>query len=1091
MDSTVATPAGSSHGNPALNPSPSAGNSPFGSVTTEDATPEATGSPQTTSTTTTSTTATPAAAAAGGGGADGGMAITRPDRTDNVLEQRIAEDIYDTDAWLQLLKDVQNENDIAKVREVFERFLKVFPTSSRHWIDYAEFELKHHHFTEVEAIFQRCLRLVLSADLWKYYLNYIRRINTGPDAKTIITQAYEFVLQHVGLDAESGPIWSDYLFFLKSGQAQNTWEEQQRMDAMRRVFQKAVCIPLSNVEHIWRDYDAFENGLNKLTAKKFLQERSAGYMTARMMWKELKKLTDGINRNSLPRPVKWTERELHQLEQWKRWIRWEKANPLNFEDPAALSARVAWTYKQALMSMRFYPEIWFEAANYFSDIGRVDEATNLLKSACEIMPTSFLLHFAYAEMEESRKNFKEGRQAFETLIKNLTEKIDDMNTKVTKEVQAAMAALQSEQQLLDGGSTGSTKKVRDIEEVDGEMRERERDELKKRGKELQQYEKLARREVEELIKGAGLAWIMFMQYVRRVEGTSQWRQIFGRARKSNACPYQVYIAAALMEYHCTKDRSIAGKVFELGYKSFSHETAYVEQYLEFLIQLNDDSNARALFERALISMTPDKARSLWEKFSEYENKYGDLTSITKVEKRRRETYPEESIIDRFAARNSYDDLRVIEELDLGASIRKNLHVPAFGDFLSEFPPPPEVDLDHASMPGRRPLMEPVNADLYPRPDFGMWTSIRITPDMVRKPPRQMNRPGDMDTIPQSLNDGAFDSDMRDAPPPTPPNFPSGPPPPPVQPQHGVGIGAGVGAPPPLPPQASFAPKPPVAPVTAPSLPNQSSGGGPMPPPPSIPGWTAGPLGLIPDALAYFLTNLPPASMFNGPVLGTNDILELISAAQIPAGQSLVIAPLVPGPSPQPLQQQSLQQQQQPQSQQLQQQQQQRRQTPPQQQQLQQQPQQQLQPQQHLHQQQQHQHHLHQQQQQHSPSGHQNQPQHGSHHGHRDGGDRGGGRDMGGAGGGGYRDRDMRDNRDPRRDRMGDRGGGGFKQRGGGHSDRGGGGGGRGGMKRKGRDHEDDGNDRRNDYRSNNMPGVNRPPEYDLFRARQQRKANME
>jgi len=438
------------------------------------------------------------------------------------------------------------------------------------------------------------------------------------------------------------------------------------MDAMRRVFQKAVCIPLNNIENIWRDYDSFENGLNKLTAKKFLQERSAGYMTARMMLKELRKLTDGINRTLLPRPVKWTERELHQLEQWKRYFRWERSNPLSLEDPAMLSARVAWTYKQALLSMRFYPEIWFEAATYFSEIGRADEAVLLLKNATEIMPTSFLVHFAYAEMEESRKSFKECRASFEALIKNLTLKIDEMNNRVNEEIQVAKAALMAEQQALDG-TTASTKKVRDIEEVDGEMRERDREELKKRNRDLLLYEKLARKEVEEMIKGAGLAWIMFMHFVRRTEGTSQWRQIFGRARRSNGCPYQVYIAAALLEYHCTKDRVIAGKVFELGYKSFSDEAAYVEQYLVFLIQQNDDSNARALFERALITMSPEKARPLWERFSEYENKYGDLTAITKVEKRRREVYPNDSVLDRFATRYCYDDLKVIEEMDMGAS----------------------------------------------------------------------------------------------------------------------------------------------------------------------------------------------------------------------------------------------------------------------------------------------------------------------------------------------------------------------------------------------------------------------------------------
>ncbi|KAF9898213.1 mRNA 3'-end-processing protein rna14, partial [Lobosporangium transversale] len=870
---------------------------------------------------------------------------------------------------------------------------------------------------------------VLSVDLWKYYLNYIRRINTGPESRDIITKAYDFVLQHVGLDRDSGPIWADYIFFLKSGLVQNTWEEQQKMDAMRRVYQKAVCIPLNNIENIWRDYDSFENGLNKLTAKKFLLERSAGYMTARMMWKELRKLTDGINKNMLPRPVKWTERELHQLEQWKRYIRWEKSNPLNLEDPAALSNRVIWTYKQALMSMRFYPEIWFEAATYFQEVGRVDEAVALLKNGCEILPTSFLLHFACAELEENRKNFKESRAVFETLVKNLTDKIDDMNNKVNEEVQAAKLALQAEQQLLDSGLT-SGKKVRDIEEVDGEVRERERDELKKRTKELLQYEKLARREVDEMVKGCGLAWIMFMQFVRRTEGTSQWRQIFSRARRSSGCPYQVYIAAALMEYHCTKDASIAGKVFELGYKSFSDETDYVDQYLEFLIQLNDDSNARALFERALINMSPDTARPLWEKFSEYENKYGDLAAIAKVEKRRREVYPEDSVLDRFVARYSFNDLKVIEEMDMGLSIRKNIHVPALTDFSSDFPPPPPVNLDKAYRAGRRPLMEPVHADLYPRPDFAMWNTYRVYPEMIkssataaareREREREANvRPGGMDTVPHAhphagggdRDRDARDAEMRDVPVPGGPGFA----PKPLLPPH---------APSPIPPQAMNSPShqsnPPVLPPP-PQPPIQQH-----PPPLSVPGWTAGPHGLIPEAVAFFLSNLPSASSFNGPVLAPHDILELIRVAQIPPGQAMIVPPPVPVPGmpPQPVPGPGL--------------------TP------------------------------------HNDI-------------HRDGG-RGPlpGRDMGNTGYRGDRDRDFH-NRDRDRDQRGERGGRGDR---GSFRSRGGPGGMRGGMKRKGRDYDDDlggagGGNVGGDFRNNHMPGVNRPPEYDLFRSRQQRKANME
>lgn len=37
------------------------------------------------------------------------------------------------------------------------------------------------------------------------------------------------------------------------------------MDSMRRAYQKAITIPLNNVEHLWKEYDQWENNLNRLT----------------------------------------------------------------------------------------------------------------------------------------------------------------------------------------------------------------------------------------------------------------------------------------------------------------------------------------------------------------------------------------------------------------------------------------------------------------------------------------------------------------------------------------------------------------------------------------------------------------------------------------------------------------------------------------------------------------------------------------------------------------------------------------------------------------------------------------------------------
>ena len=55
------------------------------------------------------------------------------------------------------------------------------------------------------------------------------------------------------------------------------------------------------IEGIWREYDLFENGLNKTNGRKILSERSGAYMNARALTRELRTLhEDGkIARNTI------------------------------------------------------------------------------------------------------------------------------------------------------------------------------------------------------------------------------------------------------------------------------------------------------------------------------------------------------------------------------------------------------------------------------------------------------------------------------------------------------------------------------------------------------------------------------------------------------------------------------------------------------------------------------------------------------------------------------------------------------------------------------------------------------------------------
>ena len=80
-----------------------------------------------------------------------------------------------------------------------------------------------------------------------------------------------------------------------------------------------------------------------------------------------------------------------------------------------------------------------------------------------------------------------------------------------------------------------------------------------------------------------------MKFCRRAEGASQARIIFKKAREDPRSTHHVYVAAALMEYYCTKDKKIANNVFELGFKKFKDNEEYILAYIDYLAHQNGEN----------------------------------------------------------------------------------------------------------------------------------------------------------------------------------------------------------------------------------------------------------------------------------------------------------------------------------------------------------------------------------------------------------------------------------------------------------------------------------------------------------------------
>ncbi len=124
----------------------------------------------------------------------------------------------------------------------------------------------------METLFNRSLLEVLDVRLRSMYIKYIRRRNSmqaGDVARsyTIINESFTFALKTIGMDKDSGPLWQEYINFLKSGPGTvggNGWQDGAKVDALRDAYQKAIAVPTAATSAIWKEYDLFETGLNKI-----------------------------------------------------------------------------------------------------------------------------------------------------------------------------------------------------------------------------------------------------------------------------------------------------------------------------------------------------------------------------------------------------------------------------------------------------------------------------------------------------------------------------------------------------------------------------------------------------------------------------------------------------------------------------------------------------------------------------------------------------------------------------------------------------------------------------------------------------------
>ncbi|KAJ7135280.1 Suf-domain-containing protein [Mycena crocata] len=554
----------------------------------------------------------------------------------DTLMMRLQESPCDGRRWNKVVAIAESIGDSNLILQTYRALFKQYPDSATTQGAFVGCLIKNPaFFREAEELFEQLLPKSPFVLLWDHYLEYVRRVNVDPSTRWVVLRvAYERALKHIGHDRDSGHIWAGYIKILGDVGIEG-------QDTLRRAYHHAVKIPLDNVRDLWSDLRVFEMQLCKNTADDVMATLSPAYNRACAVLEKLSAWYQGLDVSSVDNKLALSTLPTFSLQdraligRWKRYIKWEEENPLGLEgnNHQTFLVRVQQAYSKAVVCMRYCPEIWFMAYTWTRSMRTSGSALDILTAGLNINPDSFVLTYAYAahlEKEESSSDFAEVHAIYGRFIEALQGSI------------ARLSCLTAESAASSGTGSGITPSS--VKTGDTELSERK--------------------------KLYSNVWINYIRFAHRAQGRQSFRSVFGKARQAEFVGWEVYDAAAMMEYHCYPDdgREVAIRIFERGMNKFKGDVAYILKYLGFLISINDENNAHSLFETVIGTFEAQEALPIWERWYRFRSQYDAMETVLKLEDRMAKIYPDgnaDGHIKRFGQRHAYDFIDAIAYHDLG------------------------------------------------------------------------------------------------------------------------------------------------------------------------------------------------------------------------------------------------------------------------------------------------------------------------------------------------------------------------------------------------------------------------------------------
>lgn len=471
-----------------------------------------------------------------------------------------------------------------------------------------------------------------SVDLWFLYIRKVSRDATRLASTTLppderpakireaTQKAYDTAVQYAASSHQNDKLWKGYVNYIRSWTAtpsgnplQDHALARQQMVQLRQVFQRLVVHPMTGLDQLWQEYEAFERAQNETLAQALIAELAPKYQHARTVYLERNRVYNAdalqLGRLATP-PVSKSEEddytsqmqdEYQLLTLWKTRCSYERTNPERL-GATDLTRRVRQIFCEMACVWTRHPEGWHMWSTWELLNSNPEKALQVLEAGQSHIPDCTLLAHAQAQIWE--QHTKTPEKSVEVLEKFVEHSPNTLGFVLLQKLVRRYQGIEAARSVFARARrTLVASRLEETENATGETAE---------APEAEKEPDAAVQNEEAAEKG----WMVTNRLDPNITGQLKAAEIQQTGANGNPAmrtlpgivTWHLYASHAVMEHRLNRVPQVAARVYELGLRrqaSFLTKPPYIMRYAQLLLELGDSVNLRALLTRAVAACEAD------------------------------------------------------------------------------------------------------------------------------------------------------------------------------------------------------------------------------------------------------------------------------------------------------------------------------------------------------------------------------------------------------------------------------------------------------------------------------------------------------